>query len=157
MKKPLYVDATPAQLAYFYANGKSDERWQAIPIAVCAEIVHEFEKEARQFLDQSRRDGKRAERRNGAAYVACDATLLQVIAAIQATGAGWGRGEGFCMTCGGVFSGAKDRCKDHDHRSGKLRGVICTACNATQSLLEQSAHRPVWVNYKPVDPKRVAR
>ena len=37
--------------------------------------------------------------------------------------------HGRCAACGKVFSSTRLACPDHDHRSGFVRGALCTPCN----------------------------
>ncbi len=46
-------------------------------------------------------------------------------------------GTKFCWCCGCILTGSKPRtstskCMDHDHETGKFRGVICHMCNARE-------------------------
>lgn len=41
--------------------------------------------------------------------------------------------DGVCPCCG--KSGRKKMCLDHDHLTGAIRGVICSACNSGIGLL----------------------
>jgi hypothetical protein len=36
---------------------------------------------------------------------------------------------GRCALCGSLPVGKKKLCLDHDHESGKVRGLLCTCCN----------------------------
>lgn len=38
--------------------------------------------------------------------------------------------QGFkCGACSAVDPGATDWCLDHDHKTGKVRGILCRSCN----------------------------
>ncbi|MCK5017508.1 MAG: endonuclease VII domain-containing protein [Candidatus Peribacteraceae bacterium] len=38
--------------------------------------------------------------------------------------------KGICAICGGVNSDNKNLCVDHNHRTGKVRGLLCSMCNS---------------------------
>lgn len=43
---------------------------------------------------------------------------------------------GCCAICGEVLSA--DPCIDHDHNTGKVRGLLCRSCNSGIGLLKES-------------------
>jgi hypothetical protein len=46
--------------------------------------------------------------------------------------------EGCCRICGVNESDLKDRlCLDHDHRSGRVRGLLCRKCNSMLGFIER--------------------
>ena|SRR3990172_3838385 len=59
-----------------------------------------------------------------------------------------------CDICGGKQQGRKSLAKDHDHRTGKLRGRLCGCCNRglgifkdNPELLEKAAsYLRMWMN-----------
>lgn len=51
--------------------------------------------------------------------------------------------QGRCAICGGTeprCNGAR-LCVDHDHATGKVRGLLCTPCNLAAGYLADSAER----------------
>lgn len=49
----------------------------------------------------------------------------------------WEKQKGFCAICEEVLDKNKYRI-DHDHASGKVRGLLCSSCNAAIGLLKDS-------------------
>jgi hypothetical protein len=47
-----------------------------------------------------------------------------------------------CQICGSDISGYRQACLDHDHATGRPRGVICRRCNIGLSFLDS----PAWVD-----------
>jgi len=46
---------------------------------------------------------------------------------------------GHCHCCGRVFKSAKDTNVDHNHKTGVVRGLLCTGCNTAIGKLGDSA------------------
>jgi fructose-1,6-bisphosphatase len=44
--------------------------------------------------------------------------------------------HGICAICGGVNPDGKRLAVDHDHETGKVRGLLCTSCNTRLGFLE---------------------
>ena len=47
------------------------------------------------------------------------------------------RGEIECQICGNDFKNRKDMNIDHDHRTEKVRGLLCMKCNTSLGWLEK--------------------
>lgn len=45
-----------------------------------------------------------------------------------------------CAICGDIMRGPRNQHIDHDHRTGKIRGVLCCKCNTSLGYLEH----PNW-------------
>ena len=43
--------------------------------------------------------------------------------------------------CGADGSGGKNWHKDHDHKTGKFRGILCNGCNAALGFLKEDRNR----------------
>jgi hypothetical protein len=56
------------------------------------------------------------------------------------------RQGGGCATCGRKPESGKNLHVDHDHQTGKIRGLLCIGCNLAIGYLEH-ASRPVWEAY----------
>lgn len=46
---------------------------------------------------------------------------------------------GRCAACGKEFE--KNLCVDHDHKTGKVRGLLCSNCNLVLGLVEDEPER----------------
>lgn len=53
------------------------------------------------------------------------------------------RQDGKCAICGCVLNSSRYTrfAGDHDHKSGKLRGLLCTNCNTALGLFKDSTER----------------
>ena len=49
----------------------------------------------------------------------------------------WSKQNGRCAICNGTLD-TKKYCIDHDHSSGKVRGLLCSSCNTAIGLLKDS-------------------
>jgi hypothetical protein len=48
---------------------------------------------------------------------------------------------GVCAICGGVNKSGKKLAVDHDHESGRVRGLLCTNCNTAIGKLGHNKER----------------
>jgi len=48
---------------------------------------------------------------------------------------------GRCASCGDPFMGDRAPDIDHCHKSGQFRGLLCSACNTSEGLLQSSSQR----------------
>jgi hypothetical protein len=47
--------------------------------------------------------------------------------------------NGKCVVCGCEKNGSKENfCVDHDHTTGKVRGLLCHNCNVSIGLMKDS-------------------
>lgn len=46
--------------------------------------------------------------------------------------------DGKCAICGSAQNGKKNFCIDHDHETGKVRGLLCHNCNVSVGLMKDS-------------------
>lgn len=44
--------------------------------------------------------------------------------------------HGVCAICGGADPSGRRLAVDHDHETGKVRGLLCTSCNTRLGFLE---------------------
>jgi len=51
--------------------------------------------------------------------------------------------KGVCAVCGCKLESSRytKLCVDHNHTTGKIRGLLCTACNTAIGLMKDSTHR----------------
>lgn len=69
-------------------------------------------------------------------------TLEQKQALLKAQG-------GKCAVCGATKPGGKrDWCTDHDHETGKVRGVVCHRCNWAMQVKDNELWDKQLTNYK---------
>ena len=52
-----------------------------------------------------------------------------------------------CAICGGVDKSGRRLSIDHDHKTGQLRGLLCTACNTRLSVLENRPFKRKAIKY----------
>ena len=55
-----------------------------------------------------------------------------------------------CEICGDQLTddnGGSKRCQDHCHNTGRMRGVLCNACNAAQGYLRSKENAMKMVEY----------
>ena len=54
-------------------------------------------------------------------------------------GSMWQRQKGLCAICGKVLKrGTGGHAVDHNHKTGKVRGLLCAGCNKAVGVLEDS-------------------
>jgi hypothetical protein len=46
---------------------------------------------------------------------------------------------GVCAICGGTDPSGRRLCVDHDHKTGEVRGLLCTSCNYTLGAAKDNA------------------
>lgn len=44
--------------------------------------------------------------------------------------------NGVCALCNNINDHGRRLCVDHDHKTGKIRGLLCTRCNTRLGVLE---------------------
>lgn len=49
--------------------------------------------------------------------------------------------QGLCKLCGVALSGTAKPCLDHDHTTGRIRGVLCLNCNGIEGKIHNLARR----------------
>jgi hypothetical protein len=49
--------------------------------------------------------------------------------------------NGCCASCNDPMIGPKDPCVDHDHKTGKVRALLCGACNRALGHARENVHR----------------
>lgn len=47
----------------------------------------------------------------------------------ESRGVMFGMQEGLCAICAGVLAGKRNLHVDHDHKTGRIRGLLCQRCN----------------------------
>lgn len=47
--------------------------------------------------------------------------------------------RGRCESCGTTDPGKKDWSIDHDHKTGRFRGILCTCCNVALGMVKDSS------------------
>jgi hypothetical protein len=52
-----------------------------------------------------------------------------------------------CISCGTTNWGPDGPCVDHDHSTGKVRGILCHDCNMSEGLLKDPARAQALANY----------
>ena len=55
----------------------------------------------------------------------------------------WRRAAIACELCGKVFTDSKSKHGDHNHETGKWRGVLCLGCNVLIGYLEKLNKNPL--------------
>lgn len=50
--------------------------------------------------------------------------------------------NGCCVVCGSI---PKSLSVDHDHKTGRVRGLLCSPCNIQLGVLERLDDAPEWV------------
>lgn len=45
---------------------------------------------------------------------------------------------GVCLICGKPNQNNRILCVDHDHKTGKVRGLLCTSCNSKLGIFEEN-------------------
>lgn len=55
----------------------------------------------------------------------------------------WCKQDGKCAICGCELGSSRytKPAADHDHKTGKLRGILCTQCNTAIGLMKDSPYR----------------
>lgn len=55
----------------------------------------------------------------------------------------WCRQEGKCAICGCTLNSSRytKASGDHDHKTGKLRGILCNNCNTAIGLMKENPYR----------------
>jgi len=51
------------------------------------------------------------------------------------------KGQGRCMACGQLPTGKKGLHVDHDHKTGKIRGLLCHQCNIALGMAGDNPKR----------------
>lgn len=50
---------------------------------------------------------------------------------------------GVCAICGNENTGGRNLCVDHNHETGKVRGLLCTSCNTGVGYHERPIHAAI--------------
>lgn len=56
------------------------------------------------------------------------------------------RQNGVCAICGNT-NGSRRLCVDHNHNTGKIRGLLCTKCNVWVGVLENAPWKDLAIPY----------
>lgn len=55
--------------------------------------------------------------------------------------------DNVCAICGGTNKSGRPLCIDHDHETGKIRGLLCINCNKNLGVLENEFFVSKALNY----------
>lgn len=55
--------------------------------------------------------------------------------------------DGVCAICGGLNDHGRRLCVDHNHKTGKIRGLLCANCNLRISVLENKSWQSLAEEY----------
>lgn len=59
----------------------------------------------------------------------------------------WYAQDGRCAICDKFFTKMRDICVDHNHETGKVRGLLCSQCNIGLGYVEDSEFRAEAIEY----------
>ena len=57
------------------------------------------------------------------------------------------RQDGRCAICGKKGNDNKNLCVDHNHKTGRVRGLLCSRCNIKLGLVEYIAYAEKMIAY----------